>query len=566
MRILGRAIRILGAMLAVWLASSLVSAPAVAATTDLTACFRAVQKGDTIADIMVDGVGFACTTHQNSLPSGDYWVRFQVPKSAETAGRGMVFRTASLWDGGFQLWVIRADGAIKNYHTKRNIDINPMRLGATVVVPIDRRDQAIQTIYARVEDSAAMHGVMQQSQLSTTDDALYFEMLLAVCYAAFAGLSIALLVYNLALWRGMREPFLLAYCGMLLATLTYAVFTSGAPHYVWPKMTGPDRLQITIPLLAINAASAMIFIRHFFEASNIPNWLVKWTYAQSAFGVCFALFYSAVAPLFGKVLAAIFVFSFIPLPAIVLCYVIIAAKRRDPFLRYFLLAWAAPAVAVICRVLFGLDILPYHMLIENGTLIALAIEALISSLAIGYRVRLLGAARDRAEIAEANAMVIADTDALTGLPNRRAFVRKLLEEPRDWQLMLVDIDHFKRINDTLGHVEGDEVLVRLAEIIRSYANENSIVARLGGEEFAIATVIRPSGEGAVAASPLLDAIRRAAMPGGYRITASIGIARRAICEEMDWKILYRAADMALYRAKSDGRDRHVDYSAERIAA
>ena len=68
------------------------------------------------------------------------------------------------------------------------------------------------------------------------------------------------------------------------------------------------------------------------------------------------------------------------------------------------------------------------------------------------------------------------------------------------------------------------------------------------------------------AEALLQAIRQTPMPGGYRITASIGVARRVICEEQDWKILYRAADIALYRAKAEGRDRHVDYSAKRAAA
>jgi diguanylate cyclase (GGDEF)-like protein len=260
------------------------------------------------------------------------------------------------------------------------------------------------------------------------------------------------------------------------------------------------------------------------------------------------------------------VYSFIPLPAIVACYVAVAFRRRDPFLGYFLAAWSAPTIAIVARIAFGLGLLPYHMLIENSTLMALAIEALISSLAIGKRIQMLAIDRDRAELAEAQAMVIADTDALTGLPNRRAFIRTLLDEPREWQLVLVDVDHFKRINDTLGHVVGDEVLVKLATIIKGYANDRSIVARLGGEEFAIATRTAGDGHGLVDPQVLLQSIRQAPMPGGYRITASVGIATRAICEEQDWIVLYRAADMALYRAKAEGRDRFVDYSMGRAAA
>jgi diguanylate cyclase (GGDEF)-like protein len=566
MKRMGPILRLCATLFGVCLALLLSAVPASAATTDLPACFRPAGHGETVTEVLANPSGFDCTTHQNSLPPGDYWVRLSVPKSTTAAEKGTVFRTASLWDKGFELWAIQADDRIQHYTPYRDQDISPLRLGGTVVVPLIHSDQPIIAIYARVARSAAMRGVMQQSQLSSNEEALRYEMIMAVLYAAFAGLCIALLVYNLALWRGMREPFLLAYCGMMLATLVYAFFTSGAPYYFSSAMSGPDRLRLTVPLLAINAAAAMVFIRHFFEASNIPKWLVRLTYVQAASMVAFALFYAAMLPAQVKLLDAIYVYSFVTLPFIVAAYVVVAWKRRDPYLAYFLAAWSAPAIATALRTLFGLDVLPYNILIENSSLIALALEALISSLAIGRRVRMLAVSRDRAEIAEARAMVMADTDALTGLPNRRAFVRKLLEAPRDWQLVLVDIDHFKRINDTLGHVEGDDVLIRLSDIISSYACERSIVARLGGEEFAIATLAPFDGSGLVDPEELLAAIRRSPLPGGYRITASIGIARRVICDEQDWKVLYRAADMALYRAKSEGRDRHVDYSAERIAA
>jgi diguanylate cyclase (GGDEF)-like protein len=562
----GRIFAICCAVLSICLASVFPIAPVAAATTELSPCFRLAQPNENVANIIQKPNGFKCTTHQNSMVAGDYWVRFDLSKSLHTANKGMVFRTASLWDQGIQLWTVHSDGQVHHYDSRTNGDINPMRLGSTVIVPIHANRHDITMIIAHVRQSAAMRGVMQQSQLATTEDALSFEMKLAALYAAFMGLSLALLVYNLALWRGMRQPFLLAYCAMALATLCYAFFTSGAPHYIWPAMTGTERLRFTIPLLAINAATVAIFIRHFFETATVPKWLVKLTYGYAATIPAYALIYAAAAPAYVKLMDIIYVASFVPLPIIAAIYAIVAYRQKDRFFRYFVIAWTAPIVAVVCRILYSMDILAYNILIENSTLAGLAIEALISSLAISRRVQMLAAARDRAEMAEANAMVIADTDALTLLPNRRAFVRRLLSEPCDWQLVLVDIDHFKRVNDTLGHVDGDEVLVRLAGIIRGYENDQSIVARLGGEEFAIATMISPAGTEAIAPEPLLAAIRNTEMPGGYRITASIGVARRIICEEMDWKILYRAADMALYRAKAQGRDRYVDYSAERAAA
>ncbi len=515
---------------------------------------------------------FDCESSQNGVPPGTYWARLDIPASTKTANLPLTFRTASLWDDGLELAVVHADGAVEHYRPFLEQDIAPLRLGSTLVVPFEERQSPITTIYAKIPNSAALRGIILQSQLSLADEAIHYEMLLAVFYAAFMGLCIALLVYNLALWRGMGAPFLLAYCAMLVATLTYAIVTSGAPHYFSATLSAPERLRMTLVLLAINAAAVMIFIRHFFDASSIPKWLVRTTYIHSAAMVAFAMLHAALAPAYVQLLDPIYVYSFMPMPVIVGCYVTVAFRKRDPFLRYFLAAWTAPAIAITARVAFGLGLLPYHILIENSTLITLAIEALISSLAIGKRIQMIAIDRDRAELAEARAMVIADTDALTGLPNRRAFIRTLLEAPREWQLVLVDIDHFKRINDTLGHVVGDEVLVQLAAIITGYANDRSIIARLGGEEFAIATRVSPTAQTGGEQSPLVDAekllrlIRQTPMPGGYRITASVGVATRAICEEQDWIVLYRAADMALYRAKAEGRDRHVDYSMGRAAA
>ena len=203
-------------------------------------------------------------------------------------------------------------------------------------------------------------------------------------------------------------------------------------------------------------------------------------------------------------------------------------------------------------------------MIENSTLIGLAFEALVSSLAIGYRVRLLAQSRDRAEVAEASAMQMADTDPLTGLLNRRAFLRKLLEHDSHWTLILVDIDHFKRVNDSLGHAGGDDAITSIAGVLRKYTPEGAMVARMGGEEFAISY---PAG---LPLTPdperLLSDIRSISLPEGYRITASIGIAARAVADDNDWKILYRAADMALYRAKSNGRDCFMRHEMERVAA
>lgn len=150
----------------------------------------------------------------------------------------------------------------------------------------------------------------------------------------------------------------------------------------------------------------------------------------------------------------------------------------------------------------------------------------------------------------------AHTDALTGLANRRAVLEHVASPSlaaQECGLMLIDLDHFKGINDRYGHDVGDRVLCEVAEIIASHAAPGVMPARMGGEEFALfGPVELISGPASLA---LLQDIRSSAMPHGESLTASIGVAfARIECEE-SWRNLYRKADLALYRAKSEGRNR-----------
>lgn len=540
------------------------ASPVQAKTTDLVPCVTQARPGETVASVAGDVSRFDCSTPQSSLPPGDYWVRMAVPMSTHSNDQGLIFRTASLWDKGFEITAIHADGHTQYYRPDLTQKIGPMRLGATVVLPFKKHASPISTLVAHVNQSAIIRGVMLAPQLSVAEDAIRYEMGMAVLYAGFVGLCIALLVYNIALWRAMREKFLLAYCSMVAAMMAYAFFTSGAVHYVVSGMSGGDRLRITIPLLAMAASTGLIFIRYFFEASSIPKWLVRATIVHAAAMSTYSIFYAAIAPNFIGALDQIYMLGFLPIPFLFCAYLWTAWQQKDPLLRYFLIAWSGPIVSVAARMLHGFGMLPYHVLIENSTLLGLAFEALVSSLAIGHRVRMLAQARDRAEVAEANAMMMADTDPLTGLLNRRAFLRKLLEHNSNWTLILVDIDHFKRVNDSLGHAGGDDAITSIGGVLRKYTPEGAIVARMGGEEFAIAypadLPLTPDPD------RLLSDIRSINLPEGYRITASIGIASQKVADENDWKILYRAADMALYRAKSSGRDCFIRSEAQRAAA
>ena len=161
----------------------------------------------------------------------------------------------------------------------------------------------------------------------------------------------------------------------------------------------------------------------------------------------------------------------------------------------------------------------------------------------------------------------ASTDALTGLHNRREFesgmVREM-ERARRMQvplsLAILDIDFFKRINDQHGHDIGDAVLREVAATLQRHIRKSDLLARIGGEEFALVMLgTQPPGAWVVL-ERLRHAVAALRIPaGGQQIgcTISIGITDR-VETDVDWPMLYKRADTALYEAKERGRNRVVE--------
>lgn len=184
----------------------------------------------------------------------------------------------------------------------------------------------------------------------------------------------------------------------------------------------------------------------------------------------------------------------------------------------------------------------------------------------------VGSLRDITERVEAENKVkeelvsAANTDPLTGLDNRRVFFNRLEEELRrvkrtqtDISVLLIDIDHFKTINDSYGHDVGDVVLVGITEIIRDCLRETDIAARLGGEEFGCLLLDTPAEGAYWVAERIRSSIAKHTFMvanGNHPVgcTVSIGIAGARFDEDMDAQSLYKAADTRLYIAKHTGRN------------
>lgn len=185
----------------------------------------------------------------------------------------------------------------------------------------------------------------------------------------------------------------------------------------------------------------------------------------------------------------------------------------------------------------------------------------------------VGSLRDISDRIEAENKVkeelkrIANTDPLTGIANRRVFFEKMEEEIKrikrgrgEFSMLLLDIDHFKKVNDTYGHDVGDYILIEVTKVIAEALREVDIPARLGGEEFGI-FLPETGTQGALhVAERVRSAIAKHTFMADAKqnrpigCTVSIGISTVRFDDETDATKIYKAADTRLYIAKNSGRN------------
>jgi diguanylate cyclase (GGDEF)-like protein len=155
---------------------------------------------------------------------------------------------------------------------------------------------------------------------------------------------------------------------------------------------------------------------------------------------------------------------------------------------------------------------------------------------------------------------LAQNDPLTGLFNRRRFTDlagHTLAEDRPTAALMIDIDHFKKVNDTHGHGVGDQVIQTVAQRLASQLRAGDIICRYGGEEFAVLLADTPAEQAKHIAERLHAAVTHQPVPtdaGDLTVTVSVGLARTTTSHGRELHVLLNRADAALYQAKGNGRN------------
>ena len=414
-------------------------------------------------------------------------------------------------------------------------------------------------IYSRVESIYSKNFVMnlvERNHFSGT------QHLIVLALSLVYGIMLAMMLYNLVLYFAMKDKTYIFYVGYILFMTIYQAGVTGILKIIsfeWGEILELYTLAATF----IAVIFALLFAWSFI---NVPRFVPKAKcFVYISMGIC-GIGISLVLTghyFYANILAYLIGATF---PFIIMITAIIAYRKGQVISRYYIMATAVLFSTVIVYVLRGVGMMEHNLFTTYAVTISAGMESLLLSFALADRIRMLRRHQEQSDKRAVELTQISVTDSLTGLYNRRYYddalsvaKEKFIKRKTSVTLIYLDIDHFKKFNDTYGHPKGDQVLQALAEVIRKNIREEDFPCRIGGEEFAVIFSNTDIMKGAQIAERIRTAFEavsfRKIAPKIPVVTISIGVAELKADEPIEEWV--NRADKALYRAKEEDRNRVV---------
>ncbi|MEP5763701.1 MAG: diguanylate cyclase [Halieaceae bacterium] len=371
-----------------------------------------------------------------------------------------------------------------------------------------------------------------------------YERTLSLRYGLLFGAIIATAVYLLFVWLLGHYPTALMFAAYLLSYGSYLSYLIGfSANWYLPYAAGMINALHMTALGSLFGFGAL-FYRGYLRLADASPEADRLVAALQWMG--FAIILSPILPRPILALLTLVVVGIGPLVTTGLAYYLWLKKRQDAGV--FALGWTVAHLSALLGALRVTGLLPNSEFLMHLPAFGCALAFLFLAWAFAQRL-----ARDR---------IYAYQDPLTGLANRRRFERQIGFEfsrasryGRPLSLVLLDVDDFKGVNDSQGHSFGDRVLQSLAHRCEEHFRSTDLIARIGGDEFAIVLVETQLEEARKIAQRLLTT-QSEAEDEGTTVTISIGISEVKVGDSISSELLDRA-DEALYKAKHAGRNQVI---------
>ena len=478
------------------------------------------------------------------------WIRLRV----SNPGKQAVYRQLQVensWLDHIDVYFVRNGQTTDAYHTGDSQPFSERPLPKRFFSFEHEFAPGSTDIYLRVETEDP---VVVPIFLLTEKQAAHKEMEEGYSYGFLYGYLLALLCYNLFIFMGLHNRANLLYAGFIaIFILMNIAYTGHGFAWFWPQHVTLQRWIIPTLMVAYGL-TGLLFAKYFLDTrTHLPRTdrFVSW-----ASGLAVLLLLVAFT-LQSQKYVLIDAFAFVTFFTLMMLTIGIMSFRAGlRYSRYFLFASIASMVGASITDLAVWGFIPYNDWTYRAVEIGMLVDATLLALALTYQIRSM---RVEHQITEQ----LAYRDPLTGLDNRRSFMEKAQaawstaqRSRRSLSAIILDLDHFKTINDQHGHAMGDIALVRTATILAESARDGDIVARWGGEEFLLLlpeTDLEAALSMARRLQQLIAEIRLPTHDGDVMFTASFGVAEKGRHENVE--SLISAADRQLYNSKAHGRNR-----------
>lgn len=379
-------------------------------------------------------------------------------------------------------------------------------------------------------------------------------------YGILYGAILSLLIYNLLMFVSIKETYHLYFSLYLFSFLIANLGFSGhAFMWFWPNSPMFEQ-YVVLFLMVLYGVAGITFALNFLKLNlSMPRFSVMLHWANGLI----LLILSILAVFDYHIACAALAFTYIPLFSVTMLLIgFIALRQSNPSAKYFILATMTGAIGASITALTVAGVLPFTYLGFRAVDIGVSLDIVLLAFAVAYKFRRSEEARETAEFT-------ANTDSLTLLDNRRAFNEKVsklwLLGKRDRSpaaIIIIDIDHFKKINDNYSHNAGDIVLIKIANILKEAVRTSDVLCRWGGEEFLIYLPETNESGACKLADNIKVMINAAEFDVGQsvvKVSASFGVSEK---EKTDMQVgdVIKRADKALYIAKNSGRNRFQAWS------
>ena len=410
--------------------------------------------------------------HNFGFSKSSFWVKLQLTNSSSQVKTILVRQDYPLIDF-LEFWQVESAQVSKNIKTGDGLNFDTREIKyKDFLFKVEVKPNSNQSVFLRYQTSGSLNIGLS---LNTNDYLLTRFAQEQLAFGAYYGGVLVLAIYNMFLFFAAKEKAFTHYIWYLVSYGLYMSTHNGyAFQYLWPENSWLANQSLLL-LLASTLYWAMKFSQEIVatriyapKLDLFGNWL---RYLSVAFFIA-----SFVAP-YEMMIQSLSILTVIVTSIIIAMGTISLMAKYKPAV-FFMIAWSTLLIAVLIYMLKTFGVLPHNAFTQNAFQTASLIEMTLLSVALSHHF---------SELKKKSY-----TDALTFLFNRRHFDDKFnqefnsaREEHKELSLLVMDIDHFKKFNDTYGHAEGDKVIQFVASVLKNNVRKPLIPCRYGGEEFAV---------------------------------------------------------------------------------